>query len=434
MKTIRDFLRKHALLLLAALVVLSVPAGVALGKYAKDVEVTDKLNLTVNVTTEEYWLRDTVWDTIYSILKVDPPHKIVLAYAPAEGATRMTYSNGTVLDLHDTNKKESGPIYAYYDNVKKIVYIAPEKYGKMYAASCQHMFLSPAGSEEKFPQQSALTSIVLDNLDTSHTTKMDDMFSWNRKLTDISFGECFDTSKVMDMNRMFLMCPSLRALDLSFFNTSSVTNMEHMFDCCTGLQSLNLSSFNTEKVTNMTQMFNSCGNLSNIDLSSFNFSSVTNLRYLFSNCSALTTIQFPARVEPANGCDMAGMFVGCTSLTTLDLSMFYTNKVTGMLAMFSSCTNLTTIYASDGFVIQADCKIENMFGSDAKTKCVKLVGGNGTKCADGGNPLDGTYARIDRPSQPGYFTDINATQSLTYSVTGTDAAANGFSITSDLAS
>ena len=54
MKTIRDFLRKHALLLLAALVVLSVPAGVALGKYVGSVTVTSGLKLDVSMVTVEY--------------------------------------------------------------------------------------------------------------------------------------------------------------------------------------------------------------------------------------------------------------------------------------------------------------------------------------------------------------------------------------------
>ena len=60
MKTIRDFLRKHALLLLAALVVLSVPTGVALGKYVKNVEVTKTLNLNVSMVTVEYTVESDI--------------------------------------------------------------------------------------------------------------------------------------------------------------------------------------------------------------------------------------------------------------------------------------------------------------------------------------------------------------------------------------
>ena len=40
---------------------------------------------------------------------------------------------------------------------------------------------------------------------------------------------------------------------------------------------------------------------------------------------------------------MNGMFYGCTSLTSLDLSNFDTSKVTNMGYMFQSCTNLTSL-------------------------------------------------------------------------------------------
>ena len=372
MKTIRDFLRKHALLLLAALIVLSVPAGVALGKYVGSVTVTSGLKLTVNtkpVTNYAYRLKKGADVRVLIKNNFEDCTKIRFCRTPPDGATVVPDVN---LGLGATDN-----IYLYKDS--NTLYVTPNKADAVmvFNSSSSYMFGSNNGGL-------SVSEICFDDnaIDTSEVTEMKLMFAYCNKLSNINFG----------------------------------------------------TSFKTTSVTDMLRMFSRCEQLSNIDLSSFNFSSVTNLSYLFSNCSALTTIQFPARVEPANGCNMAGMFVDCASLTTLDLSMFYTNKVTGMLAMFSSCTNLTTIYASDGFVIQAGCKTTNMFGSDAKTKCVNLVGGNGTKCADGGNPLDGTYARIDRPSQPGYFTDINATRSLTYSATGTDKEANGFGLALDLAS
>ena len=373
MKTIRDFLCKHALLLLAALVVVSVPVGGALGKYVGSVTVTSGLKLTVDakpVTSYTYNLKNG--NAVRKILSNNIGGCTIIRFCrtPPTGATVVPDVN---LGLEATDNIQ------LYKN-SNTLYVTPNKADAVMVFNSKSSSMFGSGS------------------------------SGGLKVSEI----CFDDNAI---------------------DTSKVTEMKYMFAYCGNLSNIKFgTSFKTTGVTDMNHMFSRCEQLSNIDLSSFNFSSVTNLSYLFSNCSALTTIQFPARVEPANGCDMAGMFVDCTSLTTLDLSMFYTNKVTGMLAMFSSCTNLTTIYASDGFVIQAGCKTINMFGSDAITKCVNLVGGNGTKCADGGNPLDGTYARIDRPSQPGYFTDINATRSLTYSATGTDREANGFGITSNLAS
>jgi surface protein len=48
---------------------------------------------------------------------------------------------------------------------------------------------------------------------------------------------------------------------------------------------------------------------------------------------------------------MDQMFNGCSSLTSLDLSSFDTNKVEGMWGMFQDMKNLKTIYTSDKFVI-----------------------------------------------------------------------------------
>ena len=41
---------------------------------------------------------------------------------------------------------------------------------------------------------------------------------------------------------------------------------------------------------------------------------------------------------------MGSMFVGCTGLTSIDVSNWDTSNVTNMSMMFSGCTNLTEIY------------------------------------------------------------------------------------------
>ena len=41
------------------------------------------------------------------------------------------------------------------------------------------------------------------------------------------------------------------------------------------------------------------------------------------------------------------MFLGCSSLTSLDLSNFNTNNVTNMSYMFSNCSSLTSLNLSN---------------------------------------------------------------------------------------
>lgn len=281
MKTLCDFLRRHALLLLAALVVLSVPAGVALGKYVGSVTVTSGLKLNVRVSTVKYYMKGTVWDKIYSTLKTNGTNldsvqctlKVVNANDVPENLSPI--ENGIthiVLDLCDDQYEggSSGSIYAYFDDKNKTIYIAPKEYGTIYATSCHQMF-GPVNLSGK----SVLKGIVLNNFNTSLVQDMSDMFAYNIELKKISFGRSFYTVDVTNMNRMFSMCTSLETVNLSTFNTSSVTDMSYMFSNCKVLKSLDLSSFNTANVTNMEWMFNNCAQLKTITVSNgFNVDAV----------------------------------------------------------------------------------------------------------------------------------------------------------------
>ena len=83
---------------------------------------------------------------------------------------------------------------------------------------------------------------------------------------------------------------------------------------------------------------------------------------------------------------MSGMFYGCSGLTTIyaDETKWSTDKVTNRIRMFWGCT--------------------------------KLVGGNGTTYND--EHTDYEYARIDKPGQPGYFTQKSNSTGIARKVAG----------------
>ena len=118
---------------------------------------------------------------------------------------------------------------------------------------------------------------------------------------------------------------------------------------------------------------------------------------MFAGCSALTALDLGG-FDTSAVTGMSQMFFGCSGLTTLDLSGFDTSAVTDMGYMFYGCSALRTIYASDRFSTDAVT-----FSLDMFSECSSLVGGNGT--AYDYAHLDKTYARIDRPGTPGYFTE-----------------------------
>ena len=172
----------------------------------------------------------------------------------------------------------------------------------------------------------------------------------NASVTKVVFDPSFAGARPTTTYSWFYLMKNLQTITgMSYLNTSEVTNMNFMFMNCSKLTSLDVSHFNTSKVTSMIQMFS------------------------------------------------------ITSLTNLDLSSFNTSKVTNMEAMFYYCTNLRTIYVGNGWSTAAVTGSSDMF-----TNCYNLVGGQGTTYNDS-NPKDKTYAHIDGgTSNPGYFTDKNA--------------------------
>ena len=120
---------------------------------------------------------------------------------------------------------------------------------------------------------------------------------------------------------------------------------------------------------------------------------------MFFGCSSLTELDLSG-MNTSNVVDMSGMFHGCSGLTELDLSGMDTSNVISMIRMFYGCSSLTTIYVSSSFVTEECVFSYNMFSG-----CYNLKGGAGTTYNS--SYVDKTYARIDKPGTPGYFTDVN---------------------------
>ena len=96
----------------------------------------------------------------------------------------------------------------------------------------------------------------------------------------------------------------------------------------------------TSNVTDMSGMFVSCSSLTSVPL--FDTSKVTDMYDMFSNCSSLTSVPL---FDTSNVTNMGQMFVSCSNLTSVPL--FDTSKVTNMGGMFNSCSKLTTVPSFD---------------------------------------------------------------------------------------
>ena len=241
----------------------------------------------------------------------------------------------------------------------------------------------------------------IEYLNTSNVTNMGSMFGKCKELKQIDVSH-FDTSNVTDMSFMFYDCENLTELNLSKFNTSKVENMEGMFKMCKSIKELDLSNFDTSH-SEIAQMFSGCESLTKIHLKNLNTSNVTNMNCLFADCHSLSELDLSS-FDTSNVTDMSAMFREL-SLATIDLSTFDTSKVKYMGHMFRRCNNLKTIICSKLWNTEKVTNSNKMFDN-----CTNLVGGKGTKYDS--NHTDAEYARIDGgPGKPGYFTDVNGSQS-----------------------
>lgn len=128
-----------------------------------------------------------------------------------------------------------------------------------------------------------------------------------------------------------------------------------------------------------------------------NTSEVLNMDGMFFGCSSMTTLNL-SDFDTRNVTDMGSMFAYCSSLATLDVSGFDTRNVITTAYMFQNCSALNTIYCSDDWSQNGSLLSSgNMFAG-----CEALVGGKGTTYD--ANYTNATYARPDKEGQPGYFT------------------------------
>ena len=125
---------------------------------------------------------------------------------------------------------------------------------------------------------------------------------------------------------------------------------------------------------NSSGLFNGCSSIVTIDLSGIDTSNVTNMSSMFSGCSGLTTLDLSG-FDTSKVTNMSSMFSGCSSLTTLDLSSFVTSMVRNMGSMFSGCSGLTPLDVS-GFDTLRVTNMSSMFSGCSGLTTLDVSGFN----------------------------------------------------------
>lgn len=185
--------------------------------------------------------------------------------------------------------------------------------------------------------------IDISGMDTSNVVYMSKMFMGNYSLERIIGLSNMKTYKVDDMSFMFLDCTKLKSLDLSGLDLSNVTAMTSMFNGCSSLENINLSNTTTSNLSSVADMFNGCTNLFKVDLSSLDFSSVKITDSMFKACRSLEKISWGTKGFSKSLHSANDMFRGCSSLKSLDLSVFSSSKLTLITGMFTDCVSLNKL-------------------------------------------------------------------------------------------
>lgn len=121
-----------------------------------------------------------------------------------------------------------------------------------------------------------------------------------------------------------------------------------------------LDYLNTSEVDDMRLMFSSCTSLETLDLSSFNTEKVTTMATMFEKSKNLHSIKLPKGFIGSSVTNLNATFRGCESLTELDLSGSNTENVKDMNEMFYDCKALSKLDLTD-FKTGQVTTMESMF-------------------------------------------------------------------------
>ena len=121
------------------------------------------------------------------------------------------------------------------------------------------------------------------------------------------------------------------------------TSCSHWFEDCIYLTRIKgIWNLKTKNVTDMSSMFLGCSSLRSLDITNFDTGNVTDMSKMFLGCRNLTSLDV-SKFNTSKVTDMCCMFVGCHKLTSLNVSKFNTTEVTDMSDMFEDCYALTSL-------------------------------------------------------------------------------------------
>lgn len=223
----------------------------------------------------------------------------------------------------------------------------------------------------------------------SHTPTGGENETWNADTGNTGAIKCYRTGTVLiiagngtgkiyanaDSSKAFANFSNItRITNANLLDTHKTTDIKQMFQLCTKLISIDgIDSWNTFNVTNMYGVFQGCVSIETLDLSGWSTDNVTSMQGMFQS----TTDYGPMKIKTitglnswntSNNTSTRSMFQLCSNLEKLDLSNWSVEKVVEARNMFYECSSLTTIGDISDWRFDSCTTMLNMF-----VNCAALV-------------------------------------------------------------
>ncbi len=248
-----------------------------------------------------------------------------------------------------------------------------------------------------FQNDTSLTNLDANSLDTSSVTSMQSTFEGTTKFSSLNGISDWDVSNVTNMSLLFQNATGVTSLTgLENWDVQKVTNMTRIFNNVNKVTDLSpLSNWKTDSLQKLNTAFanNSFTNLQGLE--NWNVSHVTDMGVIFMSDANLTDISALANWDTSNVTDLNRAFNVNQSLTSLHgLENWNTSKV----------TNLNATFANEGSLVDASA-IANWNTSNVTNMSV-LFAGSPAQYVDFSN---WDFSKVTSASNV-----INNTQSVVY--------------------
>lgn len=267
-------------------------------------------------------------------------------------------SSITVTDSWDASAAKDGSVMCYVVGTKLI--IAGNGSGKVYLnEESRDSFGSYSSNTDAFPNVTTFTNATI--LDTSKCINIWRLFGNMRKLVSIDTSN-WNMENALSITQIFQDCRSLVNVNVDGWKFPKATKTNSMFANCYALRSIDVSSWDFSGILTMNSMFNGCKSLVHINFGDINTSNVTNMSYMFNLCVSLETVDV-SKFDTSSVTSMENMFGNCNALKNLDVSNFNMTNVDTASCMFvigDGVSSLETLILPDNFRLppNASCLLQ----------------------------------------------------------------------------